>query len=115
MMPHEHITQEMRQCIRECSECHDACLEAIHYCLHTGGRRAEAHHIRLMEDCAQICETSKDFMLRGSDLHHETCRACAAVCERCAEDCARLEDGERMRACAETCGRCAEACRGMSA
>lgn len=115
MMPHQHITPEMRQCIRECSECHDVCLETIHYCLHKGGHHAEAHHIRLMQDCVQICHTGADFMLRGSDLHGHTCRACAEVCRRCAAHCEAMADDPQMKTCGQACRRCAESCASMAA
>ena len=75
---------------------------------------AEPNHIRLMMDCAEICQTSANFMLRGSDLHHLTCAACAEICDRCAADCDRMSDDPRMAACAEECRRCAESCRQMS-
>src|SRR5205814_907065 len=71
MMP--AITPEMRQCIQECQSCHSSCLETVTHCLRKGGRHAEEGHIRLMLDCVEICQTSADFMLRGSDLHTRTC------------------------------------------
>ena len=107
-------TAEMQECIDNCARCHAVCVETTAHCLELGGRHAEAHHIRLLQDCAQICATSADFMLRGSDLHHHTCGACAEVCERCAEACARIGDDDMMRRCAEACRRCAESCRLMS-
>lgn len=115
-MPHESLSPEMRQCIENCLDCHAICLETITHCLRMGGKHAEASHIRLMMDCVQICQTSADFMLRGSDLHGRTCGVCAEVCARCAEDCERLAgDDELMRRCAEMCRRCAESCRKMAA
>jgi hypothetical protein len=78
-----------------------------------GGKHAAADHIRTLMDCAQICETSADFMVRGSDLHAHTCAACAAVCEACAVSCERL-GGAEMKRCAEECRRCADSCRAMS-
>jgi hypothetical protein len=105
----------MAECIERCTRCHATCVETITHCLAMGGRHAEPRHIRLLQDCAQICATSADFMLRGSDLHHHTCGACAEVCARCAEDCERLAEGdEPMRRCAEECRRCAESCRRMA-
>jgi hypothetical protein len=81
-----------------------------------GGKHAEAAHIRLLLDCAEICATSANIMLRGSDLHGKTCGVCAEVCERCADDCARLADGDGlMTRCADMCRRCAESCRTMAA
>ena len=64
-----HHNQEMQQCIQNCVECHRVCLETITHCLREGGKHAEAAHIGLMLDCAQICQTSADFMIRGSGLH----------------------------------------------
>ncbi len=110
-----HSSQEMGRCIELCQECHDVCLSTVGYCLQKGGAHAEPAHIRLLLDCVEICQTSANFMVRGSELHTETCRACAEVCERCAEDCERLGNDTRMRECAETCRQCAESCRHMSA
>lgn len=110
-----HQNPEMKRCIENCDECHRVCVETVQHCLQKGGHHAEASHIRLLLDCAQICQTSEDFMLRGSDLHPLTCGACAEVCARCAEDCERMADDEMMRRCAEVCRRCAESCRQMAA
>lgn len=108
------INEAMRRCIEHCQSCHATCVETVAYCLQQGGRHTEASHVRLMLDCAEICQTSANFMLRGSDLHTRTCGVCAEVCERCAEDCERMGDDARMKACAEMCRRCAASCRDMS-
>lgn len=105
----------MQQCIQNCTDCHRVCLETEAHCLQVGGKHAGPTHVRLLLDCAQICATSADFMIRGSDLHARTCAACAEVCERCAESCEGAGDDEVMRRCAEACRRCAESCRQMSA
>ena len=112
-MPH-HRDPEVERCIKNCEDCHHVCIEAVQHCLEKGGRHAEASHVRLLLDCAQICQTSADFLLRGSDLHPLTCGACAEVCARCAEACDRMGDDEAMRRCAEACRRCAESCRQMA-
>jgi Domain of Unknown Function (DUF326) len=113
-MQHQNITEDMQRCIVLCRECHDVCLRMVAHCLRKGGRHAEPSHIRLLLDCVQICETSADFMVRGSDLHAATCGACAEVCASCAEDCERLGDDEMMRYCAQLCRRCAEICHKMA-
>jgi len=105
------ISAEMRDCVEECQSCHAACLETVTHCLQKGGRHAETSHIQLLLDCVDICRTSADFMLRGSDLHTLTCGTCAQVCERCAQDCDQMGDDEMMRRCAEACRRCAASCR----
>jgi hypothetical protein len=108
-----HLNDDMRGCIENCLDCHSICLETITYCLGQGGTHAEAAHIRLLLDCAEICQTSANFMLRSSDLHGRTCDVCAEVCERCAQDCEQFGDDVTMRACADMCRRCAESCRQM--
>lgn len=105
---------EMKECIDACDDCHSICLETVSWCLEQGGEHAEAEHVKLLQDCAEICQTSANFMLRQSPRHDLTCGACAEVCERCAEECERM-DGEQMQACAEACRRCAESCRSMAA
>jgi hypothetical protein len=79
-----------------------------------GGDHAETSHIRLLLDCAEICQTSANFMLRMSNFHNQTCGVCAEVCEHCARDCERFEDDEMMQQCAEACRSCARSCREMA-
>jgi hypothetical protein len=105
----------MQDCITDCLDCHSVCLSTITHCLHKGGEHAAPDHTRLLQDCAEICITSADFMLRGSSIHQMTCPICAGVCEMCAEDCTRLADDETMVLCAETCRRCAQSYSEMAA
>jgi Domain of Unknown Function (DUF326) len=105
---------DMQRCIDDCLACFRVCTETIQHCLQKGGRHAEAPHIRLLQDCADVCELSAELMMRRSDLHVRTCAVCAEACQRCAEDCERLADDDQMRRCAQICRRCAESCRHMS-
>ncbi|MBV9866147.1 MAG: four-helix bundle copper-binding protein [Abitibacteriaceae bacterium] len=106
------ISQEMQQCIQNCLACHKTCLQrAMNHCLETGGKHTEPAHFRLMINCAEICQTSANFMLSGSDLHRLTCGVCAEVCQRCADDCERVGD---MEECVQACQRCAASCRQMA-
>jgi hypothetical protein len=107
--------ERMLLCIQNCLDCHRACVQTLTYCLQEGGEHAEADHVRLMLDCAQICQTAADFMLRGSALHAHVCGACAEVCQACADDCGRTASDLRMKACADTCRHCADSCRDMAA
>ena len=108
------VSPEMKQCIQNCLDCHSICLNTVTYCLQQGGMHSELPHIRLMLDCAEICQTSANFMLRGSEMHIRTCAICAEICAKCAEDCDRMGDDEQMKACAQMCRTCAENCRQMS-
>lgn len=108
------VDPEMQACIDACTRCHQVCLDTIQYCLSMGGDHADPAHIALLQDCAQICATSADFMLRGSDFHPSTCSVCADVCEACADDCDTFEGDETMARCAEICRACAESCLSMA-
>lgn len=110
----EHISDEMRVCIENCSDCHDVCMETLAHCLERGGEHAAPSHVRALLDCAQACDASRDFMLRGSELHSAICGICADACERCAESCEAIGPDDVMRNCAEVCRRCAASCRSMA-
>lgn len=102
------------ECITNCRACHEICLETQGYCLEKGDRHAAPKHQRLLQDCIQICQTSLDFLLRRSDHHGETCRACAAICEACAESCSEMKGDKQMERCADICSACAESCDQMA-
>jgi hypothetical protein len=106
------MSAQMESCIDACTSCHRVCLATVRASLGMGGEPA-ADHVRMLIDCAQICATSADFMIRGSELHHVTCDACADICEACAESCRAL-GGVDMEACADVCDTCAEACGAMA-
>jgi len=108
------IGEQMQACIQSCTECHGVCFETIQHCLKMGGKHAEPAHICLLMDCAEICQTSANFMLRGSDFHGMTCWTCAEVCNRCSEDCRRFDDDPMMQRCADACRSCAQSCSQMA-
>jgi hypothetical protein len=114
-MHEKTITPHMRMCIASCQECHALCLESSIHCLTMGGEHASAAHQRLLQDCAQACATSADFMLRGSAHHTSYCAACADVCTACATECESMADGDDlMKRCAAACRKCAESCSTMA-
>lgn len=106
---------EMENCIQSCLDCYRVCTETVAYCLQAGGKHAEANHIQVLLACAEICQTSANFLLLGTPLHTQTCAACAVVCAQCAESCEQMGNDALMNACAEVCRRCAESCRQMVA
>lgn len=109
------MNETLHQCIEECSTCHRICLNTLTYCLERGGPHAAAAHARLLIDCAEICQTSTNFMMRGSMLHAEICGVCAEICAQCADGCVRFQQDTHMHTCAEACRRCAESCSQMAA
>ena len=111
-MNHE---QHMKECLQRCQECHVICTETAQHCLTMGGKHSEAEHIRLLLDCAEICQTSADFLMRSSPRHVLTCNVCSEICSMCADSCERLaSEDTMMKKCADVCRRCAQSCRQMA-
>jgi len=109
-----NTSDPMKACIQLCWDCRHMCQETLYdHCLKMGGAHVAPDHVKIMTDCIEICQTTADFMVRGSALHVETCRACAAVCRACADSCARI-GGAEMEACADLCRKCAQSCAEMS-
>lgn len=104
-----HQSPEMRKCIEACQKCHAICLQmAISHCLEIGGKHAEPVHFRLMLDCADMCQATANFMLRGSHFHDQACQLCGAICEACAQSCEQVGG---MEDCVKACRHCADSCR----
>ncbi|MCW2962633.1 MAG: hypothetical protein JWM25_1058 [Thermoleophilia bacterium] len=109
------LSGQMQDCIENCDDCRDLCTATVNHCLELGGVHATPANIRLLLDCAEICQTSASFMLRGSDLHRLTCGVCADICARCADECEQLAGGDaQMLACARACRACSESCERMA-
>ncbi len=107
------ISSDMQQCIDNCRNCHETCLAMLsRHCLEQGGAHVEAEHVRLMLDCIQICQTSADFMTRGSAMHSHICKVCSAICKACAESCEKVGG---MDDCVAACQKCSESCGSMAA
>ena len=110
-----HTDDEMQKCIELCQDCHALCTQTVGHCLKLGGPHAAPEHIRLLLDCAQICDTTAQYLLRGSSLHERMCGLCAEVCRQCADNCVQVAGGDQMvNQCAEMCRRCAGSCERMA-
>ncbi len=102
--------QVVQRAIDDCKACHVICVQTIQYSIERGGPHVAPDHLRLLEDCAQLCQLSEDFMLRGSPISAAVCNLCADVCDQCAVSCTDAQ----LRACADQCRRCAGSCRQMA-
>lgn len=110
-----HTNDEMDKCIRICQDCHALCTKMIEHCLMLGGKHAAPDHIRLMIDCAQLCETTAQYLIRGSSLHGRMCGLCAEACRQCADNCQQLAgDDQMVKQCVELCRSCAGSCERMA-
>jgi len=117
LMSHSKSANEsisMDECIENCFECHQVCLETMQYGMDKGGAQTSPLHLRALQNCASICETTAQFMISGSPLHPKTCAICAESCSECASSCEEIAGDQQMVFCAEICRRCAESCLEMS-
>ncbi len=104
-----HLTEKMQDCIESCANCSGTCVETLSYCMSHGGEYVEASHMRLLLDCADICQITANFLRRGSLTYSQVCRTCADICQVCAESC-RFVDDKLMTKCSEICEECAATC-----
>lgn len=101
----------IEECMRQCQQCHDACVSVLFtYCLEKGGRHMAAEHVRLMMDCIVVCRTVADMLRRGSAFFDMMCQLCAEICVACALSCERFRDYDMQR-CADVCRKAAALCR----
>jgi len=96
--------------IVDTAKCAAACAECTLYCLKQGGKHAEAHHIGMMQDCAEICSLAQCLMLRASPNARSVLQLCADVCQKCAQHCGMFNDAT-MNRCVEASFRAAQTCK----
>jgi len=105
----EELDRSVRSCIEECANCHQACMETLHYCLEIGREHADPSLIRILTDCARMCSTLQDSATMSSPSSALTAVVVTWVCRECSDACGRFEGDRPMEQCAWVCRRCAEA------
>jgi len=109
-------SQMLQDCLSKCEECYRDCTRTVQYCLEKGGHHATAPHIKLLLDCAEICQTNANFLTRSSAMHQATCEACAKICDACAKECEAMSANDpQMKKCADSTLACAKSCKKMAA
>lgn len=97
--------------INTTQDCETICVQTIQYCLEMGGAHVEKEHMQLLQDCADICETTAKLHSRRSAQHQSVTSACADICDLCAAACEQFIGDPQMKACANQCHLCAIVCR----
>jgi hypothetical protein len=112
---HDQQTHDqLQECAEECLTCHAVCTITLQHCIASGGKLADVHLVGILLDCAELCHTSANFMLRGSPYHLLTCAACAELCRACEEACRDVPGDEQLEHCADVCATCATSCEQMA-
>ncbi|MFC7309576.1 hypothetical protein ACFQVC_35865 [Streptomyces monticola] len=96
-------------CAQACVECARACTATVPVPELGESRRPDLK-------CAQVCETTRQFLSREDatdpEVHRGQVEYCADVCALCAAACERLAPvRDECARCAEACRRCERACR----
>ena len=114
---HQGLSAQQQACIDRCEQCSRSCSFALEHSRKRGGALGTDGHLQMLQDCAQVCQVSADFLRRASPVLGQTCETCAIVCEHCAHDCQRLIaaiGGDAvLESCAEACRMCAASCRAV--
>ncbi len=102
---------EIDQCIQNCHNCYNACLQTAAKYQQSGKQNEQAVYMRLLLDCADICQVSESFMRRQSERSGYICGICAQICEECANHSDQMGETDCANACrnaAWSCGQMAK-------
>ena len=104
-----------RRFVDECLDCAASCTSCADDCLAEPDVQELIRCIRLDLDCADTCETARRVLTRQTapDLNfvRALVEACSVACASCRDECERhAAHHEHCRLCAEVCQRCKEAC-----
>jgi hypothetical protein len=108
------MRDHVQACIEACREAHRICMETVTY-LPASSSRVAPEGIRLLFNCAEVCQMSATLLRDGWELNGRTGAISAEVCEESARYCDGLGEDPRIRDCAEACRRCAETCHRLAA
>lgn len=100
---HQEIIRQLNDCANESNHCFNACLQEEEV-------NMMAPCIKLVRDCADICQFTASMLARGSEHAHHLLKECAVICQDCAEECAK-HDYDHCKKCTEVCRKCTEACK----
>jgi hypothetical protein len=110
--PEVSKSDEVLECLKNSLDCYQECTETLTRCTAMGDKHSAPEHLNRLMDCARICVTNADFMLRNSNYYQQTCGITANICDECSDSCDMFEE-DFMKQCANVCRRCAESCREM--
>ncbi len=108
-----NVSNAYQACIDACGRCAQACWECFEACLNEQDLKARAGCVKMLVECARMCEMSMGGMSANARFAKQHCSLCAEVCDACAQDCNMFLD-EHCQKCAQECSACAQECRNMA-
>lgn len=106
------VTNNYQSCIDACGRCAQACYECFEACINEPDLNARRSCVKMLIECAKMCEMSVGIMSMDGQFAKEHCGLCATICDKCAQECRMFKD-EHCQKCAEECTNCATECRKM--
>jgi hypothetical protein len=103
-MTNQTISKQVQECIEACKDCQKCCVALER----SGG--VDSRTIQMAKDCAEICQTCSNFVMRESQYAAHVRKLCAELCKACATACDKASQGSIAKECATACRRCAEMC-----
>lgn len=104
------MREDSLECIDACTACYRQCTVTLARVVEIGEPLAAPPLVEALLDCVRMCETSANFLLRGSEHQRRVCELCAEVCRACATACLARGKGELLLRCADACRFCADSC-----
>jgi hypothetical protein len=105
-------TSKYQKFINDFTRCAEACYECFNACLNEQDISTRKNCIKLLIECAKMCETTALIMSMDGKFVKRQSELCAEVCDVCSQEYALFED-EHCQKCAQECRTCADACREM--
>jgi hypothetical protein len=99
--------------LRMLQDCSSMCNKMCDVLLNRQDVHQRRHQLKLLADCASICELCAKFVAGNSLLMKSICEYCAYVCEVCGNECLKHPDQESQM-CGQMCLNCARECRSLA-
>lgn len=100
--------------VRTIQDCQATCEHMVHHLIKMHDPKRRMRQIQLLQDCADICGLTANYIARMSPFSKYIAEVCAAICEYCGNECLRHPDPESQR-CGQICLHCARECRAFAA
>ncbi len=106
------VTNNYQSCIDTCNKCAQECYECYEACLNEPDLNARRSCVKILIECANMCEMASGLMSINSRFAKDHCKMCATVCDTCTTLCNMFKD-DHCQKCADICSICANECRSM--
>lgn len=105
-MSHHRVLETLKHCEATCEFTEHAILQME-------GSSHRKEQLRLLRDCADICNLTAKYIARSSFFAKSLATLCAQICEVCGKNCLQHPD-ELSQRCGHICLRCAQECRAFA-